>query len=276
MPAAVAGKTDLFFDAKGFKSQLLRLAKAYGKTADDMMRNHVMRFWVQDLIKFYPPPTMGKGKGRVKRDIRKLFVPMNAAEIQQTRLMGGGFLDGYYKFQRKDGSTWLVDRDFYRLYLSEAQFRQHHEKFRLPLTGRVSTARGGSEVGRNTKDIGRWKTVDKMHTRIQDINRYIRLKQKSVGRLKRGWWKAAKRFHSKVPVWVTKNGNDREGMAGGFIDNKGNGSLWAVNLVPYAGATRFLPILATSSSKRERDMKKNLEKRLEKEAQKFSAMKNPT
>ena len=240
------------FDMGDTRKRLQQLTRATGITVSDVV-NDTMRLACINAIKFTAPSGTDSSRGlkpsasrakkqgfdRVEKDIRKVFINADNAElIADWDLVGMGA----HAFRMQRGGVYAVDSDFYLKRYNEGDFRKHHERHRLPKSGRVTTARGGSESGRNTKNIGRWKFVAHVHARDKHIKRYIRLRQKKVGQLKAGWLPAlrvfASRTHGKVvaPAWVKKQ--DKMGHVQGHVNKRGSGTVVAVNTVPYWSAKK--------------------------------------
>ena len=268
-------KTGITVDTKGFAKQVDRLAREIGLTAKIVMRDQ-MRLWLNDLMKRFPPTgakgltATGKGsisaskqgKDRVAKDVRKVIVGVDDADMKEMRQGERIFL--VHKTKGVEfggtGAIYGVDRDLYDRSASMSRIRAHHERFRRKSDGRVTEARAGSEKGRNTLNIGRWKFVDKLHVKKSAQRRYIRERQKQVGKLKAGWLPAAQVFGARPPAFVRKQATRLGSSSGlGTMNDSGDGFFEAQNNVPYAG--RFGRIMRFSAKVRQRDLDAQLRKK---------------
>ena len=244
-------RVSITVDEQGFRRQVNDLARQVGLTGRTVMLDQ-MRLWVSDLIRKTPPKTLAQGRKRVAKDINKVFVAVDPHDMHELRRGDILFMVHRYK-----NGGYAVEKDQYRPSASKGTLRRHHSNLRRK-DGRVTEARGGSEAGRNTLDIGRWKFIDKMHIPKRLLKSYIRDTQKHVGTLKAGWMPAALAFNAKVPNFVKKNAR----RAGRFTDamgKDGEGFLLAVNSVPYAPA-KIGKLPAVTAQTRNRDLDRQLKK----------------
>ena len=255
-------------DTKAFSKQVDRLAKTVGLTGKQVMHDQ-FRLWITDLMRRFPPTgqksdnATGKGsiaaskqgRDRVAKDIGKIIVGVDLSELRSQMDIGG---QQFFAFKRHSGAVYGVDRDLYDPSASMGKLRAHHDRYRRR-DGRVTEARGGSEHGRNSLDIGRWKFVDKLHVRKSTQRRFIREKQESVGKLKAGWMPAAVAFNAIPPAFV-RNQMTRLGSTSGTrtMKDNGDGYFEARNNVPYAG--RFERIVKFTGHVRQLDLDRQLEK----------------
>lgn len=219
---------------------LLKNAKATRVAASD-----VLRFEMGSLIKtmqvYTPPHKKGSDKinedkklgwDSVATDIRKIIKEENATDEQWITLKGLG--TQAYKFTAKSGAVYAIDQDHYWPTASNSKLEQHHNKHRNK-NGKVTTARGGSPVGRNSMDIGRWKGVEWVHTKPAIVARYIKFKQKSVGKLKAGWNNAMAFFKTKnPPLWVKRHGTGSGSATDKIKSELFTGWLGATNKIGWA------------------------------------------
>ena len=251
----------IIIDVNRFKKQVDRFATKYGVDARQVMLDQ-MRLWTIDLIKSFPPKNSSQGKRAVKSDIQRIFIPVDSgsfAAVKEWALIVGGQELGR-AFKSKTGSVYGVEKRFFDF--SGDKIPAHHRRFRTK-DGRVTRA------GTFTRDIGRWKFVDKVVTKQSILNRYIKEKQKNVGILKAGWVPALTYFAAvsggvfKAPVFVKKIAKSKQ--SGGFVDRfgkDGTGFLEAINSVPWS--KRHKSILNFTLNKRKRDVSRQLKNRLEK------------
>ena len=218
------------------EKRLRKLGEKVGLTVRDMSWEE-MRLSVNNAISLTYPKKKADGKNRVEKDINKIFVEMSGAE-QQAEWDLPGVLGGAVAFKTKTGAVYGVDRDLYRPGASLTEMSKLHNEQRQKSSGRVTTARGGSEVGRNSLDIGRWKFVTKMHVKRAKVRAFKRQQVAKVGKQKAGWMPAGAYFAARsngrlnAPAWVAK----QEKKIGHYVDTmakSGNGRMEASNDVPY-------------------------------------------
>ena len=276
----MSSKSGMEVNAKQFRRQ----AKAFGHKHNIMFRTVMtdqMRLYVTDLARRFPPSKklFGRGdlaefEGRVgKLSARKIgeraveigakstIYAMGPEEMAFASEFGVGGLQGMgagkVPIRRSDGTIWVVDANIYKPTASAAELEKWHNKHRSKRTGH--TSREGL-VNRWDRDIGRWKARRALHTRPSSLEAYIKHKKKDVGRLKGGWVAGIRKFGGKEPAkWVTRKAS---GMAGGVITDKGRGTLWARNTVPYA--SRYKRVQKFALRIRRKDLAKQAKKRLKK------------
>lgn len=203
-------------DRLTWKRGIEALKKEYGHTAKEVMERQ-MSIFVGQLVKRYPPATQKQGRGALAQDLlggRKIRKGKSAGIFQtdanviatwESSIEAG--LEGSNKtvraFKSKSGAIYGVDKSLYRPNASDGEIRAHHLKYRSSKTNRVTTA------GSLTRDIGRWKFVDKMYVNKSRIESYIRKTAKDdVGLLKSGWYQTRWRGGAKPPAWVKKHGDN--------------------------------------------------------------------
>lgn len=216
--------------------RLRQYAAAVGLSVQAVMHDEA-RLAGQNAVKFTYPRKKSDGTKRIEKDIRKIFTPMSPTEIRAEWDFPGS-LDGAKAFKSKTGAVYGVDSDHYKPNASIDHLAKEHAKHRQPSSGRVTTARGGSEVGRNTKDIGRWKFVNKTHAKPARIKQYIKRQQKKSGQQKAGWLPGLEHFAMKshgvvrAPAWV-KGQAKKMGRFVDTVTRGGSGSVELINTVPY-------------------------------------------
>jgi hypothetical protein len=118
-------------------------------------------------------------------------------------------------FARKDGTVYGVDRQYWRPDASLAEMREHHARFRSKRTGRVTSA------GARTRDVGRWKFIDKLVVSKPSFRALLQYLWGHVGMGKAGWVKALKATRGRkhgAPRWVTRH---TRGVASGIYQEAG-------------------------------------------------------
>jgi hypothetical protein len=226
---------------KAITEALMQNAKATRVSASDVLRLE-MGSIARSMQTYTPPHVKGAssetgdkelGWKRVEKDIRKILKETVASKEEWITLKNLG--TQAYKFTSANGAVYAIDEDHYWPSPSNSKLQEHHNKHRRK-DGRVTEARGGSERGRNSMDIGRWKGVAWVHTKPSVVQRYIKFKQKSVGKLKAGWNAAIKEFQGKRPAaWVARH-KDSPGYGQDRLKKETfTGWLGAINAVRWAG-----------------------------------------
>jgi hypothetical protein len=177
-------------------------------------------------------------------------------------------------FRTKSGAVYAVEKTL--IDLRGTRMAEHHKKYRSPKTGRVSKA------GTYTRNIGRWKFIDKMAVTKASFNKYARQLKNDVGTLKAGWVKGAVFFASKCngkvdpPSWIARNEDRYPGRgAGGSINEQGFGNLYIENTSPFAKTKTSAAMIAVALRTRERDIDRNIRKRAEGIAAQYNGGQTP-
>lgn len=266
----------IIYDHKDLDSKLARNLRDMGVSMRFLGLDS-MRVMLNTIIKYTPPKTLKQGKKRIEKDVGKVIVAMDerfAADWSLAVEMGTASANATaHAFRTNTGAVYGVDRNLYRPRASVGEMHTHHQKYRRK-DGRVTEARGGSESGRNTLDIGRWKFVDKMHVSRAAFRRYVKTVQARIGKGKSGWWPALSYFATKTGGAAQVGGFvKRHGMGNGrfrdTITADGNGFAMAENLVPYATAISRGTIPA-ARSRTEAYLHKATKKQAEKIAERFN------
>jgi hypothetical protein len=234
---------EIMYDYHDLDSRLARNLRDMGVTMGFLGRD-TMRVMLNTIIKFTPPKTMGQGRKRVAKDIAKVIVPMDQRFKDQWAIgIEAGVVGAdaiAQAFKTKSGAVYGVDKNLYRPSATEQDMASHHQRYRRK-DGRVTEARAGSESGRNTLNIGRWKFVNKMHVGRAAFRRYVKSVQKKVGKGKSGWATGLTYFAAKtggaarIPGYVKKHGLSN-GRFRDALTKDGGGFASATNLLPYATA----------------------------------------
>jgi len=135
-------------------------------------------------------------------------------------------------FITKDGRVYGTDKSYFRPDASQSDMRDWHKsKFR---NGKMSAA------GASSRDIGRWKFIEKMFVDKPTLDRYVDSQIKKVGWAKAGWAACAKELRRVtkgsptrgIPRFVTRH----ENFYSDTIDNsrdKDNPRVTIINKTPY-------------------------------------------
>jgi hypothetical protein len=262
--------------------ELTDLARSLGLALRDLMYDQA-RLLAQDAVRRVRPGGPKEGPAAQKKagikaisdDLSRIIVPFGEGastsmlkDMQQQGLIAG---DSSKVFKTKSGAVYGVENDFVKMTASNKELEKFHNSFRSSKTGRVTTA------GTYTKDIGRWKFVDKMHVPDRVAQRFLRHKIKKVGQLKAGFVPAADYFASllgntakAIPSWVRKQSAKMGTQINAVNQTTGVGSIVVSNMVPYAENAIPKSTQSFLEENRQRDIEKSAPKRLRAVAKKHN------
>ena len=206
------------------------------------------------------------GEGAVMEDLNRIFIVAGNESILDTWDIVG---IPAVAFRTASGAVFGIEKTM--IDRSGTRMAEHHKKYRSPKTGRVSKA------GSYTRNIGRWKFIDKLAVDKTAFNRYAKERRKNVGTLKAGWVKGAVYFASKcngaanVPTWISRNEDRFSGPgAGGTLSRLGIGKIWIENTSTFARIKIQKSFITAALATREKDLAKNLIKRKDVIAEQFN------
>ena len=135
--------------------------------------------------------TGGKGGGRAG-----IFAPLTPFMEAHAELYDSGNIR---LFVKKDGSVYGTDKAHFMPGASMSTLRGIHKG--AFVNGRMSAAGG------DTRDIGRWKFINKYLVPPTVLDAYVTSQQAKVGIAKSGWAQCAKSIKNtrNIPSWVTKH-----------------------------------------------------------------------
>lgn len=223
-----------------------------------------MRMSSNSLVRTFPVPTRYAGRQAILDDLNNVFV-----EAPSTFLLESWEAIGQppaRAFKAKGGGVLGVDEAHYNPSGDAAMMAMHHQRYRLKSTGRVTKA------GAFTRDIGRWKFINRQIVPPGAIRRYARGVYKRVGMLKSGWmFPTGAGLVTKAPSWV-RSARDAVGTRAAFVDRmtpSANGFLQLTNQVPYA--KRQIGLVKIELRRRLSDLKRYAGKRLQREISRFNS-----
>jgi hypothetical protein len=164
-------------------------------------------------------------------------------------------------FVSKDGTVYGTDRSHFLPDATESTLRSFHKKNFV--NGRMSSAGGRS------KNIGRWKFVDRLFVDASTLNNYLDSTLKKVGIAKSGWASCASQLKkvnkgkltASIPKWVLRHLEDfRSGEVQDNTTNKNNPTVFLTNKVPWASEVIDVMEQGKAQSIVAQKMKKQLEK----------------
>lgn len=149
-------------------------------------------------------------------------------------------------FVKKDGTVYGADMAMWKVNASNQELHAHHQSLRKA-DGSVTQA------GYSTRDIGRWKFVNKWVITQTQFQSYLAFIFPRVGFAKAGWATVCRKLgrqNTDIPAWI-KNHN----APGSIIDNtnKSPATLTMINEVDYTG--RVLSESAKRLAVKERETK---------------------
>lgn len=135
-------------------------------------------------------------------------------------------------FISKSGFAYGTDKTFYKPDASKGELRNiHKSKFK---NGKMSSA------GARTRDVGRWKFIEKFIVNASTLDSYVDDQIKKVGWAKAAWAACARELRQVtgsatrgIPRWVTRH----DSFYGDVVDNSynlKNPSVKLTNSTPYA------------------------------------------
>ncbi|MGA3170365.1 MAG: hypothetical protein ABSE62_05070 [Chthoniobacteraceae bacterium] len=219
-----------------FDAALHQLARETGKSFGAVVRQNARLICVNLAMQTQPfglnQQAKKKGEGAIHRDLvggrgaawEGIFMPLSPWIV--ANVFEGMNADRLWVTAK--GDVFGMEKFLFKPDASFGEMSAHHQKYR-DSRGRVTTA------GKRTRDIGRWKFIDKMGVKRRNFVSYFMKVRKRVGIAKGGWAAAAAAVGGTrgMPAWVTGHKSTR---AGGATDNSGsinNPHVILHNHVPY-------------------------------------------
>lgn len=153
-----------------------------------------------------------KGEGAVKRDIKYLIKGFDPGFLDSMEEWWGSNVSNR-KFTTKAGKVWVIDQTIIARRFS--QLRRFHQSKRSKKRGNVPMATSR----RQSINIGRHTSRDKMFTTHKALDNYIKSRQKYVGYGASGWNAAVLGLRRTVPKWIKRHGTQQ-----GFFREEGKGT----------------------------------------------------
>ena len=116
--------------------------------------------------------------------------------------------------------------------------RAHHKKYFK--NGRRT------RTGSFTRDVGRWKFIDKMTVGKKSLNNYLKYIFQRVGLSKAGWVKAGSTFGkvTGIPNWVSRHLDKAKGTASIKRTGQHSASIKLTNKIPWSDRVLSLKQIA--------------------------------
>ena len=161
---------------------------------------------------------LGRGGGSKGKNRAGVFAPLTP--FMQEHALFNNTSDNIRLFARKDGTVYGTDRAHFMPDASISTMRGIHKSNFV--NGRMSAAGG------DTRDIGRWKFINRYFVMPDTLKDYIASQHAKVGIAKSGWAYCATHLKKVVagdmtkgiPGWVTRHIGDHGN--GRVTDNTGN------------------------------------------------------
>lgn len=149
---------------------------------------------------------LGRGGGSKGKNRAGIFAPLTP--FMQEHALFNNTSDNIRLFARKDGTVYGTDRAHFMPDASISTMRGIHKSNFV--NGRMSAAGG------DTRDIGRWKFINRYFVMPDTLKDYIAMQHAKVGIAKSGWAYCATQLKKVVsgsltrgiPGWVTRHIGD--------------------------------------------------------------------
>jgi hypothetical protein len=149
---------------------------------------------------------LGRGGGIKGKNRAGIFAPLTP--FMQEHALFNNTSENIRLFARKDGTVYGTDRAHFMPDASTSTIRGIHKSNFV--NGRMSAAGG------DTRDIGRWKFINRYFVMPDTLKDYIAMQHAKVGIAKSGWAACAKQLKKvgsgsmtrDIPGWVTRHLGD--------------------------------------------------------------------
>lgn len=227
-----------------------------------------MRLASNSLAKNFPAKSQGIQRKAVLGDLGNIFIEIDDPLFLEN-WAGIGERAPARVFKTKSGAVFGVEQAQYNPSGDMSAMDAQHRKYRTK-GGRVTKA------GSFTRDIGRWKFVNRMVVGKGAVERYARkYLYPRAGAMKSGWLlPSVAPVRSKAPSWVLK-ARHAVGEQSEYTDQMdlfASGFLKLNNMITYAA--RQMGLVRIELQKRQRDLKSYAGKRLQQRIAKFNARPN--
>jgi hypothetical protein len=209
------------FDASKLNEQIWRARNIIRKEMPLIIKDET-RLLLKQAIAFTPPVRSKKTDENPGVSARKAGEAAIAADLFSKRGRGlrGIFLilqpyqmnlegsaNSVRLFAKKDGQVYGVERQDYRPNATISEMKEVHNRARVGSRGRPSKS------GAYTRDVGRWKFIQRMAIGPKSAERYLKYVHSHVGRMKAGWLPAYAKVGGEVPSWIDRHYSGATGFA---------------------------------------------------------------
>lgn len=189
---------------------------------------------LESIIKQSPPPEQSLGRGAVKSDLRKLFVPVEGGILRKARKTSqGGF---QILWATDNGQLFAVRKEHFKPEISAGEMAALHRQQR-GANGRVAGM--GPRVNKQGDKLN---VFNRYAVPRAAFNRYQREKLAHVGKLRSGFGHAAQQVGAMLPAWVRQNLTPDTGYVHDNLRSGESPSIVAGNTAP-GSATRLAGIV---------------------------------
>lgn len=161
--------------------------------------------FVRDVVAITPPGHQGKklvsgsngkaaveaGRNKIKHDLLHIIHPIQDDVINKALSYDQGFSDNVRLWVNKAKEVYGVERALFRPDATIETIYDHHRRYFRK--GRMTQA------GKFTRDIGRWKFVDRLVIRESTWLKYLEYVWEKMGILAGGWNEAANQLKVRLP-----------------------------------------------------------------------------
>lgn len=200
-------------DIRPFNRRLYDLQKL-GLSGSSILRVESRKL-IQSVMRQTHPKTASQGAGAVRRDLRKIFMPVEPGAIKfgnrqvKASIKGGGHLDYVPLWTTSGGVLVACTRENYKPFATAETMSEIHRKARGK-NGRVSGFGGAvSAIQR-----GKLNFINRVVVKRAEFNRYQREVVRHVGKLRSGFARAYQAVGGSVPGWVARHAQGDSGPTG--------------------------------------------------------------
>jgi hypothetical protein len=198
---------DIELDYSRLEDSLGRFMVRSKRELPDVIKSPVAKGVIRNIIADSPPIKKAFGQGAIRRDLMGgkgragIFFVTDAASLSGLKERSP---EGLVKlWTTKDGRVYGTETTFFKPNASISDMAAHHARYFKK--GRMSSA------GAKTRDIGRWKFIDRMVVSKAAMSRFEQHLFKKLGKAASGWNMAAAKLGVKPPEYIWRHSG-----SGGF------------------------------------------------------------
>lgn len=193
---------DIDINYSRLETALARYMVRSKKELPEVLMSPVAKGVIRQIIAESPPKKKAYGQGAIRRDLMGGDGRAGIFYVTKAKDLGGLHErnpDGIVKlWHTKDGRVFGTETEFYKPNASISDMKAHHGRYFK--NGRMTSA------GSRTRDIGRWKFVDRMVVSEQAMKRFESHLGKGLGEAASGWNLAAAKLGVKPPAFIWRHG----------------------------------------------------------------------
>lgn len=177
---------------------------------EEVVRKDAIGF-VRDVVAITPPGHAGKklvsgakgeaaveaGRNKIRHDLLQIIYPLPDDVINKALSFDQGLGDNVRLWVNKAGKVYGVERALFRPDATIEMIYDHHQRYFK--RGRMTQA------GTFTRDIGRWKFVDRFVIRESTWRQYLDYVWEKMGTLAGAWGKAAAQLRVRMPKIASRH-----------------------------------------------------------------------